>query len=380
MGKRRDYGDGSISERKDGRFQASFYVHGKRKYLYGATRAEVKKKLRDAQRQLETTGKLAPNARLKVKDYLEYWLSVRKPPLISETTYETRIAYIHGRIIPNLGHIQLAKLTLDQIERFYSQMSAEKLEPGTIGQIHTILRAALNDAIKWDKLVANPCTGAKLPRIPKRDPHILTQEEAGHLVEAAKGTLLEAMIPLVLATAMRNGELRALHWEDIDFERNIIRVRRTLIKVAGQGQQEKVVKTEQSGRDIALAQFARDALKEQKAFLMAAQSQKGNWEDRGLVFPNGHGGYLWYSQAQGIFKRILRKAGLPTEMHFHDLRHNAATILLSIGVDLKIVQEILGHATIATTANIYGHVTTPMQKKAMEGMDQFLQGTKKPKL
>ena len=135
MGKRRDYGDGSISERKDGRFQASFYVHGKRKYLYGATRAEVKKKLRDAQRQLETTGKLAPNARLKVKDYLEYWLSVRKPPLISETTYETRIAYIHGRIIPNLGHIQLAKLTLDQIERFYSQMSAEKLEPGTIGHV-----------------------------------------------------------------------------------------------------------------------------------------------------------------------------------------------------------------------------------------------------
>lgn len=374
-GKRRDHGDGSVSQRKDGRWQIAFYVDGKRRYVYGRTKTEAKEKHRKAQRQIESSGKLASAGRLKVADYLEYWLEVRRPPRVRQTTWQGQAGFIRSRIIPALGHIQLQKLSTDRIEAFYGQLLRE-IKPITIRTIHVILSGALRDAVRWGRITVNPASGIKLPQIFKRNVYILSQEEASKLLLAAHGTLLEQAIPMVLATGIRKGELLALHWEDIDFERKIVKVGKTLTEQRGKGQVESEAKTEESRRFIALADFAVEALKKQKLWLAETRLKLGPaWAEHGLIFPSGHGKPLWHSQAQRVFKRILQKAGLPEDMHFHDLRHNAATILLSMGVDLKIVQEILGHSTIVTTANIYGHVTPKMQEKAMDSMDKFLQGT-----
>jgi integrase len=105
---------------------------------------------------------------------------------------------------------------------------------------------------------------------------------------------------------------------------------------------------------------------------LEARLQAGTtWKEQGLVFPNRNGGYFRRPRLYAIFKKLLQEAGLP-DMHFHDLRHNAATILLTMGVPMKAVQEILGHGSIVTTMNIYGHVLPSIHQEAMDDMDLWL--------
>lgn len=170
---------------------------------------------------------------------------------------------------------------------------------------------------------------------------------------------------------MRLGEILALRWEDIDLEGRVLQVRRTVDYIKGQGWVEGEPKTESGRRKIRLTQIAVDALRAHRLSQLEARLKAGEaWKEQGLVFPNRNGGYFRRPRLYAIFKRLLQEAGLP-DMHFHDLRHNVATILLSMGVQMKTVQEILGHGSIVTTMNIYGHVLPSTHQDAMEDMDDF---------
>jgi integrase len=114
-----------------------------------------------------------------------------------------------------------------------------------------------------------------------------------------------------------------------------------------------------------------DILKQHRTYQLETRLKAGaTWQEHGLVFPNTYGRYLNRSTLYSFFKKLLREAGL-SDMHFHDLRHSAATILLSMGVPAKVVQQLLGHRTISTILNIYGHVLPEMQRDAMDKMDDF---------
>lgn len=94
------------------------------------------------------------------------------------------------------------------------------------------------------------------------------------------------------------------------------------------------------------------------------------------MFPDLHGGYFNPGYLDKLFARLLREAGIP-HMHFHDLRHSAATILLAMGVNIKVIQELLGHSDIAITLRVYGHLLPSMQEQAVEKWDDvFKQGAK----
>ncbi len=121
-------------------------------------------------------------------------------------------------------------------------------------------------------------------------------------------------------------------------------------------------------------QFVIDALKQHRLYQLEEQAKAaGRWKDRGLVFANRCGGYFSSPRLYSRFKKLLNEAGLPG-MRFHDLRHSAATILLSMGVSAKVVQQILGHSNISTTLNIYGHALPEMHRDAMDKMDDFFGG------
>jgi integrase len=167
--------------------------------------------------------------------------------------------------------------------------------------------------VRWKRVAVNVCEAVKLPRHIQREVHPLDQEQARRLLAAAQGSRLDCILTLALTTGMRLGEILALRWGEIDLE------------------------------------------------------------EQGLVFPNRNGGYFRRTRLYAIFKKLLQEADLP-DMHFHDLRHSAATILLSMGVAAKVVQEILGHGNISTTMNIYGHVLPAMQRNAMDDMDDFFRG------
>jgi integrase len=183
---------------------------------------------------------------------------------------------------------------------------------------------------------------------------------------------LEALLTLALATGIRKGEILALRWHDIDLQNATIYIHRTLSYMAHYGFQEGEPKTAKSRRQISLPHFVIVSLTRHHSLQLEAILQADDmWEDHDLVFPNKRGGFIVPMTLANHFTRLLAEIGLP-HIRFHDLRHSAATLLLSMGVPAKVVQEILGHSTFSTTMDRYAHVLPSMQQEAMEKMDDLL--------
>ena len=166
---------------------------------------------------------------------------------------------------------------------------------------------------------------------------------------------------------MREGELFGLQWPDVNLEDGWLCVQRTLEEVRGK-MQLREPKTEKSRRRIELPAFVVDALHEHRKRMLA----EGHDVKKGLVFCDTDGGYLRRSNvARRSFKRILGRANLPP-IRFHDLRHTAASLLLLLGENPKVVQERLGHSRIEVTLNTYSHVLPTMQKEAAQKLNKLL--------
>ncbi len=209
------------------------------------------------------------------------------------------------------------------------------------------------------------------PRIDRYDAHTLTVEQAEKLLEAARGSRLDVLMILALTTGMRRGELLALRWDDIDFKQGLVSVHRTMTRVGGYGYVEGEPKTRSSRRRIVLPGVALEALQVHRIQQEQIRVNVGEkWQDKGLVFCDGYGGFFSPDMVLRRFDKLLDEAGLP-HMRFHDLRHSAATILLVAGVHPKVVQERLGHSTIAMTLDVYSHVLPSMQQEAAGKIDDL---------
>ena len=368
---RRGHGEGSIIRRKDGRYQAALTLENhKRKYFYGKTRKEVQDKLKTALYE-QQQGTLATGLQQLLKDYLERWLEQVCKLTMRPNTYRQYYSTVHYHLIPSLGHIRLQKLTTEKVQAFCAEMQNEGLSAKTIVNIHSVLSSALENAVNWELVGRNVAKRVMLPGIERYEAQTLTVEQAKKLVEVAQGSRLEALLLVALTTAMRRGELLALRWSDIDFEKGIVHVRRTMNHVKGLGYHEGEPKTRTGRRNIMLPEVAIEALKGHHVYQEQARIKAGEkWQDRGIVFCNIYGGFFNPARVGDLFQGLLKKAGLP-HMRFHDLRHSAATILLQARVQLKTVQELLGHSTIATTADIYSHVSSEMREEVVNKMDDF---------
>lgn len=161
----------------------------------------------------------------------------------------------------------------------------------------------------------------------------------------------------------------ARRWEDVDFERSVVFVHRTVSRITGRGFVGGEPKTKAGRRKILLPDVAIEALKFHRVVQGQAHFKAGEkWVERGIVFSNTRGGFLSSNILRQLFRDLLKNADLP-HMRFHDLRHSAATILLGARVQLKVVSEPLRHASIATTADIYSHVLPEMQQEVVEKID-----------
>src|SRR6266487_4384605 len=182
------------------------------------------------------------------------------------------------------------------------------------------------------------------------------------LLESVRKHRLEMLLTMAVVTGMRRGELLALRWSNIDFEHQTLLVLHTVDYIPGYGYVETEPKTKTGKRRISLPSFLIDMLKQHRVQQLEQRLKVGDaWENRDLVFPDLHGGYFNPNYLLRVFKKLLNEAGLP-HMPFHDLRHSAATILLSMGVNIKVVQELLGHSNISITLGTYAHLL-PWEKK-----------------
>lgn len=205
-----------------------------------------------------------------------------------------------------------------------------------------------------------------------REAVVLTGEQAHTLLESARAYHLEALLMLTVVTAMRRGEVLALRWSNIDFERQVLHVFHTVDYIPTYGYVENEPKTKAGKCKIHLPLFMVGVLQEHKRKQEEQRSKQGEkWENLDLVFTDLKGGYFNPNYLLRVFQKILQGAGL-AHMRFHDLRHSAATILLAKGVNIKVISELLGHSDIVITLRVYGHLLPSMKGDAVDAWeDEF---------
>jgi integrase len=360
---RRGNGEGTITRRTDGRWEARYYaqpVHGtKRKILYGKTRAEARDKLAKALSD-RIDGIMYDDENMTVGDYLDGWLKGSVYGSVRRSTYDRDTNLVSNHIKPVLGGLKLKKLNPAHVQSFYRDRLDVGLSASTVHKMHDTLRRSLAQAVKWYLVSQNVADAVKPPRPAPKEIHALSADDTRRMLETAIGDRLEALYVLAVHTGMRQGELLALRWQDVDMENAVVSIRRSLTRSGG-----RVVfgepKTKKSRRSIRLTPQAVEALRSHlKRQLRDMEILGDHYQDQSLVFATDTGGPISPSNLkQGNVASLLKRAGLP-HMRFHDLRHTCATLLLTRGVHPKFVQELLGHATIAITLDTYSHVMPSM--------------------
>jgi integrase len=291
---------------------------------------------------------------------------------VRQSTHERYEYAINPHITPALGRIKLKDLTPAQVRWFYRQRLDSGLAPATVHKMHVVLHKALKAAVSDGLIPRNPTASLKLPRIIREEIDPLDQEEARRLLTAACGDRLEALYVLALNTGMRQGELLALKWEDVDLERGVLRVRRTLSRRNNVYVLDEP-KTKKSRRTIRLTAGAATALEVHISRQLEGMERMGSlYQPGGLVFATTTGTIINPSNLRNrSFKPLLKHAKL-RPIRFHDLRHTCATLLLSKDVNPKVVSEMLGHASVSITLDIYSHLLPDMQEKAARALEDAL--------
>ncbi len=369
---KRANGEGSIHQRKDGRWCGSVSIgRGKRKHVFASSRADVGRKLTLALKSRDE-GLPVINERQTVKQFLDQWLAAKRRSARPGTLrgYESKIR-VH--ILPALGTVALAKLTPQRLQIFINEKLESGLAPQTVHHVRAILRVALGDALKWGVVARNVADLVDPPRIPHEEVRALTPTEAQALLAAVTGDRLEALYSVAIALGLRQGEALGLRWDDVDFDASSLHVRRSLQRIAGKFELVEP-KTARSTRTLALPAIAATALREHRKRQLEERLVAGPmWEDRGLVFTRPNGAPLHGSNVTREFQRMLARAGL-RRMRFHDMRHACASLLIAQGVHPRVVMETLGHSQIGITMNLYSHVLPEAQRQAAAQMNGILTG------
>ncbi|MER7467079.1 tyrosine-type recombinase/integrase [Streptomyces sp. NPDC097981] len=394
--KARANGEGTIYQRKDGRWEAAGYVLAadstrKRVRVYGSTRREaadkLAEKIADSNRGLPVA-----TADSTVGDYLTYWLNGVSVYRLRENTHTRYAACVRLHLVPGLGTKKVARLTAKDVRTFLDRLRTtcqcctqgldterqaccaigeccqKQLSPSTVTYVHSVLKAALEHAVREDELPRNVARNVKTPVPRPRRFRPLTAAEARQFLDAARADRLHALYELALRTGLRKGELLGLHWEDFDLNSGNASIRRSLQRTRTGGLTHLPTKTRASERRIALPTECIHSLKEHKQQQdMERKDAESAWQDSGLVFTTPTGRPLDPANLTRRFRGFLDRAGL-RHIRFHDLRHSTATLLLEQGVDLVVIKELLGHAHIGVTAGVYAHVRLRLQRQAIDAL------------
>ncbi|QIN83689.1 tyrosine-type recombinase/integrase [Rubrobacter tropicus] len=361
-----------IKRRKDGRYEAKYSVETdtgtKRRSIYGKSREEVAVKLAKAiEDAKDQTPKVKPTE-LTIKEFLEGLHDQTVRHAVKRRTYESYRCIVGRHIVPAIGNVKLRELSTRNVQDFYGALLNRGLSAKTVTNVHTLLRRALKQAIDWELITRNACEGVSLPRRESPEVNPLNRQQAKALLEASKSDRLHALYVLAISTGMRQGELLGLYWSDIDLDNRMVRVRRAL--VTGYGQTYESTKTKRSRRSIALTTIATEALIAHKDRM----SDEGHSvEGDSPVFVNKVGRHLHPKNFMDrSFKPNLRKARIPDTTFHAATRHTAASLMLTKGVHPKVVQEMLGHATITITLDTYSHLLDGMGGTGATAMDDAL--------
>jgi integrase len=346
-----------------------------------ATRT-VRGSRREATRELQLLVAETDNARTHagtVTDLLERWFAAASRGWAPTTVVHTR-SIIDCHLIPQLGHLPVAKVTTADIDDFYGWLlvfggaDRKGLSPGTVRRVHGVLHRALVQALRWEWIWVNPASQANPPRVRRTEIRPPSPAELASLLAAVgeSNPPLCVFLRIAATTGARRGELLALRWADVDLARGAVAFTRAL--VVGPGgpvlAATKTDRTHSTDLDVATHQML---AAHHDAMDARARAARVALDRQAFVFSHDVDGHRpWapnWTTKQFIAAR--RAADLPP-FRLHDLRHFMATMMLTQAVPLAVVSQRLNHARISTTVNVYAHALPAWDRSAAEALAGLL--------
>ena len=387
---RREKGSGSIRKISENEYYARIrYIspydkksHEKKKTC--SSEAEAKKVLKQWQREIDRSSMIDTRAE-SVQAFMTNWLTNYKKPNLKPTSYDRLEMTLQLHIFPYLGRLQMGSLTSDDVQNHLNALYDIGLSYSTIKKVYDALNASIKWGVAAHKITFNPMyavviPGKKLTEGKKgsnkgKKVKYFSIEEQNLLIEFATERFHNGqpvhkwgyVIPLLLNTGMRLGELLGLQWKrDVDFDKRIITVENSMV----------VVKNRDKSKDTKIKLLDQESLKsvagERTIFMNdeALDAMRHLYEITGkqkYVITSKNGQPVHPSTIERLMTNVKRRAGLPSGKNLgpHALRHSFASNLFRSGVDIKVISELLGHAEVGITMDVYTHIIEDQKEKAL---------------
>lgn len=386
--------EGSIRKRANGKWEAR-YSDGRtpdgrqiQRSVYGNTRKEVAEKLHEILYQKQI-GTYVPPQNILLKDWLIQWMSNYASISVRPSTYISYEGYVHNHIIPVLGAIQLQQITPVLIQNFYNQRYESGRTDGkgglsakTIRNLHNMLHQAFEQAKINGMILHNPTDNAVIPKQTKKEMRVLSVEEQNRLLQFIHLHRLGFAILFDLATGLRIGELCALKWSDVNFNKQTIKISRTLQRIkksigekVSEGGNTAIlegnVKTNSGFREIPIPDNVFSMLMQHKAIQeQEKMCYAGIYQDNGYIFAMPMGTCVEPHTMRDALNYLLAAAGIE-HANFHALRHTFATRAIENGVNVKTLSDILGHSQVQITMDLYCHTSLDLMRDSMNKLAEL---------
>lgn len=321
-------------------------------------------------RELELLEGPQPKARreLTLAAYLDEWLSQLPGGPAGEATQGLYAQAVRLWIVPTLGQHRLSTLTTTDVRRAAQSLQSRNLAPRTVQRAIRILSTALNAAVADKIIPTNPARGLRLAASERMPPPVWTRDQVRCFVAETDDTPLGPLWRLLLDTGMRIGEALALRRDDLDLDKGMVMIQRTVSR--DRDRRRIIRETTKTGasRRVGLIAATVAALRGHIQDVRQQRLATITWQDQGLIFPNVTGGILGADRVSRQLDQEIAAAQLP-RLTIHGLRHTNATLLIQAGVPITVVAQRLGHKRVSMTLDVYAHVLAEMESAALEAIE-----------
>jgi integrase len=380
--KARADGEGSLFQRKDGAWIAQVAAQnpdGSRKIVQRVrqTQGDARRALTDLKSK-QDSHRLVVTGKATVRDWLNTWLEEFIRPNRAPRTYTSYYNVLRLHLSDKIGKLPLAKLAAEDVQRQLNYVASTQEHGRTADLLRAVLRSAFNKAVKLRRMDMNPVLGTDPVNYTPQETATLSADEAIRFLEAAEHDRLGALFIIALSLGLRKGEAIGLKPEDVDLDRRMIYVRRSLqwVKLPDekQGHWNERPPKRNSKRSLPMTESIYRAVVRHIARRLEDAAKVKAWKGCGYLFTSVTGAPLHERNVSEAFYALCGRAKVPA-IRFHDTRHSCGTLLHVQGADPFIIQTVLGHSQLSTTRR-YTHVPVEVTKAAVTGLESLFEVTR----